>query len=310
MEVAQKAERSESAGVPVPIVYSWGRSDFGSLFCKPGDDHIDGVYQFQSTRTIMQMSSNIYHSAAVTSTGEIYTCGENYDGQVAPKCAGASEDENEHKRPRILDLLGGQQRITFVSCGLTHTVCVTASGCAITFGGNECGQLGHTPNSITTVPPKMVNFQTHHSGGGAMSNAGGILIRKAAAGDLFSLFLTTSGEVYGCGSASYLGNPISGDASRASNVTSAQRVESLASTHIMGLVAGSSHALALTGSGDLFGWGDNLHCQLGFNSRAGVPSTGATSTNNAGMSLCMYYASGTGVVTLNSVDTSSVPLWV
>jgi alpha-tubulin suppressor-like RCC1 family protein len=281
MEI-DKPERSESLGVPVPIVYSWGRSDFGSLFRKPGDDDIDGVFQFESTRTIMQMSSNVYHSAAVTSTGELYTCGENYDGQVAPKCAGAADDENEHKRPRILDILGGQQRITSVSCGLTHTVCVTATGLAITLGGNECGQLGHTPNTITNVPPKMVVFHTHHQG---LAAGSGVLIRKAAAGDLFSLFLTTSGEVYGCGSASYLGNPIVGDGSRA-NVTSAQRVEPLTGTHIMDLVAGSSHVLALTGSGEVFGWGDNIHCQLGFNSRSNeasnITSAAAGNSSTAG----------------------------
>ena len=96
-----KFGRADSYGsaAPVPIVYSWGRSDFGNLFHKPGEDHIDGVYQFQSSRTVMSLSSNVYHSAAVTSTGELYTCGENYDGQVAPK-QGSSQDVEETKRPR------------------------------------------------------------------------------------------------------------------------------------------------------------------------------------------------------------------
>jgi alpha-tubulin suppressor-like RCC1 family protein len=274
-----KAERSESFGVPAPIpmVYSWGRSDFGNLFRKPGDDHIDGVYQFHSPRTIMQVSSNIYHSAAVTSTGELYTCGENYDGQVSPKCSSAANEEEECKRPRILDMLGGQQRVTAVSCGLTHTVCVTASGCAVSFGGNESGQLGHTPNTISNVPPKIVQFNTHGHTSGSAGTSGGLVIKKAVAGDLFSLFLTTSGEVYGCGSPSYLGNvlPIS---EANTNITTAQRVETLIGTHVTELVAGSAHVLILTGSGVVYGWGDNAHFQLGFSCTGKQDAGNAQST--------------------------------
>jgi alpha-tubulin suppressor-like RCC1 family protein len=31
-----------------------------------------------------QISSNLYHSSAITSTGEIYTCGNNVEGEVQP----------------------------------------------------------------------------------------------------------------------------------------------------------------------------------------------------------------------------------
>jgi alpha-tubulin suppressor-like RCC1 family protein len=31
-----------------------------------------------------QISSNLYHSSAITSTGEIYICGNNCEGEVQP----------------------------------------------------------------------------------------------------------------------------------------------------------------------------------------------------------------------------------
>jgi alpha-tubulin suppressor-like RCC1 family protein len=278
---ATKAERSESFGVPVPIpiVYSWGRSDLGNLFRKPDEEAADGVYRFQSTRTIISVSSNVYHSAAVTSTGELYTCGENYDGQVAPKTTADASESTDWTRPRILELLGGQQRITSVSCGLTHTVCVTSSGRAISFGGNESGQLGHTPTAISNVAPKIVTFHTHSAGGGSAGSGGqgGLLIKKAACGDLFSLFLTTSGEVYGCGSAAYLGNSQTGKNGE-EIVRVAQRIEALTGSHVVEIVASTGHALVLTGSGEVYGWGDNVQYQLGYVSRSADP----TSTSDAG----------------------------
>ena len=90
---------------------------------------------FQGYQRIIQISSNAYHSAALTSTGEVYTCGSNEDGQVDP-----NKDESGRvpvllPRPRIFEALA-TNRITFVACGLTHTVCVTAVGSVVSFGGN------------------------------------------------------------------------------------------------------------------------------------------------------------------------------
>ena len=266
-------ERMESSSIPihVPIVFSWGRSDFGNLLKKPGDDQIDGVYQFQTTRTIMNTSSNIYHSAAVSSTGELYTCGENYDGQVAPKTS-SGYNEEECKRPRILDLFGGQQRIISVSCGLTHTVCVAASGCAISFGGNESGQLGHSPKIISNVPPKIVTFQAPLTSATTGSIHSNILIRKVSCGDLFTIFLTTAGEVYGCGSASYLGNSLYTEENNMIMYT-AQRVDSLTGTYVTDITTGAEHTLILTNTNDIYTWGSNIHCQLGYNNDTSSAST-------------------------------------
>lgn len=248
-----------------PTLYSWGRSDFGNLFRRPEDESQDGVYEFHSTRTIMAISSNAYHSAAVTSTGELYTCGENDDGQVSPNKVIKDDGtiEQDFKRPRILEILGNQQRITSVSCGLTHTTCVTASGCAVSFGGNESGQLGHTPKVISKVPPKIVAFNVTHGHSSMMGGGvGSVVIKKAVCGDLFTLFLTTSGEVYGCGSASYIGNPL--PTAGAVNISAAQRVESLVGTNVTDIAAGSLHAMALTHGGDVYSWGSNVHFELGY----------------------------------------------
>lgn len=239
----------ESALFDQPRVLSWGRNDLGCLMHRNDEDIREGIYSFSHTnRTIVAVASNVYHTAAVTSTGELYTCGQNDQGQADP-----DSPDDHFERPHVVDNIGNHKVIS-VACGLNHTVCVTAAGCAISFGSNESGQLGHTANKHTKVPPRVVNFTISASRRAAM------IITKVACGDLFSLFLLTSGEVFGCGSATFLGNP-----HRPSQqiISQAERVETLVSSNIIDIAAGSSHALALSSSGELYGWGTNTHFQLG-----------------------------------------------
>ncbi|RYH29664.1 hypothetical protein EON65_07765 [archaeon] len=239
----------ENALFDQPRVLSWGRNDLGCLMYRNDEDIRDGIYSFSHTnRTIVSVASNVYHTAAVTSTGELYTCGQNDQGQVD-----ADSPEEQFERPHVVDNIGNHKVIS-VACGLNHTVCVTAAGCAISYGSNESGQLGHSASKHTKVPPKVVNFTI------AASRRAAMIITKVACGDLFSLFLLTSGEVFGCGSATFLGNPYRPNQLI---VSQAERVETLVSSNIIDIAAGSAHALALSSSGELYGWGTNTHYQLG-----------------------------------------------
>jgi alpha-tubulin suppressor-like RCC1 family protein len=245
-----------------PTVVSWGRSDLGCLLKKKDSEMKDGFsFSPSDTRNFVSVASNSYHTAALTATGELYCCGQNDEGQL-----GLIESSPVVDKLQLVESMGNHQVIS-VACGLMHTVCITASGCAISFGSNESGQLGHTPEKMSKVAPKVVNFSFP-----PRKNA--MIITKVACGDLFSLFLTTSGEVFGCGSASFLGNLPNSNRLIASQ---AERVEALVGTNIVDVVAGSSHALALSTSGELYGWGSNRHFELGIEQPS---NTNAQSTNN------------------------------
>jgi len=256
-----------------PSIYSWGRRDLKCLFHHTDSDHKDGIYSYNHVnRNFIFIASNIYHSAALTSTGELYTTGDNSEGQVRDCYSVADDESMDHKfsKPKIVESLINQ-RISSVSCGSSHTVCVTASGCAISFGGNECGQLGHSVDKITHVAPRMSTFVIDRSVHGH-----GVVVKKVACGDLFTLFLSTTGEVYGCGSSIYLGNKTavtaagvkdgktSDDVLQATNVCSAQRIETLVSLHIVDITAGCTHSMAITARGELYTWGANNQFQLGY----------------------------------------------
>lgn len=64
------------AQFPPLIVYSWGRSDLGCLFRSDlGPFEPSVPVQFSRNHKIRVISSNVYHTAAVTTTGEVYLCG-------------------------------------------------------------------------------------------------------------------------------------------------------------------------------------------------------------------------------------------
>ena len=60
--------------------------------------------------------------------------------------------------------------------------------------GNECGQLGHSPKQVSKVLPRVVEFRWNGKAGSNTSH----ILQNVACGDLFTLFLTASGEVFKC----------------------------------------------------------------------------------------------------------------
>lgn len=138
-----------------------------------------------------------------------------------------------------------------VSCGLYHTTCLTASGLAISFGGNESGQCGHSGSKHSRVSPKVVEF--------AGRDKSSVLVKQIAAGDLFTLFLTSSGEVYACGAGLYMGC----EKYRDKSIPKAERVDSLLGSNVVFIAAGARHAFAVTSAGEVYGWGNGRFGQLG-----------------------------------------------
>lgn len=223
-------------------VYCWGRFDLAALLHSDLERHnVDEDVTFLSKRKIVQISSNIYHSAAITATGELYTCGMNDEGQV-------SEDLSQPMvvKPRLVESLL-HHRICVVACGQYHTVCVTATGVVLSFGGNEVGQLGHSPGTMRCTQPKV------------MDGLGGKFATTSACGDLYSLVLTTTGEVYSCGIGPCAGH------GHGQNSTRAERIDVLASRSVRAMTAGAYHAACLCVTGEVYVWGDGNSGQLGVN---------------------------------------------
>ena len=133
-----------------------------------------------------------------------------------------------------------------VSAGFEHSLAVTTKGKVLAWGSNSFGQLGDGTTTSSDMPVRVRLPQ-------------GTRASAVAAGDTFSLVLTSKGKVlaWGRNSNGQLGN------GSTRNSDAPVRTRLPRRTRVRGLFAGCFHSLALTSKHKLLGWGSNGAGQLG-----------------------------------------------
>eukprot|EP00953_Heterococcus_sp_UTEX-ZZ885_P038267 19643-Heterococcus_DN1.PRE.3 len=157
------------------------------------------------------------------------------------------------------------QCYSVVSCGLYHTVCLTATGVVVTFGGNEAGQCGHSPDKHTKALPMAMTGLAARAPRGCV---------QVAAGDMFTLCLTAqqckSARTTSTIAVLHYCYRITAAATTISSIGSGSNVDRHTVEPIIGMAAlpiRSVHAphrnsaLAVTALGAAYSWGLNSHGQ-------------------------------------------------
>ena len=85
---------------------------------------------------VTQVSAGMYHSCALTASGQLYTWGNNSKGQL-----GLGRNSDMVFSPSLVESLTGVP-VAGVTCGGNHTLVVTRSGAVYAWGSNNHGQLG------------------------------------------------------------------------------------------------------------------------------------------------------------------------
>jgi alpha-tubulin suppressor-like RCC1 family protein len=212
-----------------------------------------------ATGTITQIAAGCEHSLALTSSGQLYTFGENYWGQLGSVTNNFTKHANP--TPALVTLPGATGTITQIAAGCEHSLALTSSGQLYSFGENYWGQLGSVTNNFTkhaNPTPALVT----------LPGANGT-ITQLAAGCEHSLAATSSGQLY------TFGNDDSGQLGREESGTIADPTPGLvtlpgANGTITQLAAGCEHSLALTSSGQLYTFGLNYEGQLGIRTNSGT----------------------------------------
>ncbi|CAA0826832.1 Regulator of chromosome condensation (RCC1) family with FYVE zinc finger domain [Striga hermonthica] len=194
---------------------------------------------------VTSVSCGPWHSAAITSLGQLFTFGDGTFGALGHGdnlCTGF---------PREILALKGQKAVK-ISCGFWHTAAIievcsespnvtnSPTGKLFTWGNGDDGQLGQgdklcrlIPNSVTM--PNDKNFC------------------QVACGQCVTVALTECGQVYS------MGSTISGDTHMLPT-----RVEGkLKNCFVKEISCGSHHVVALTSSSEVFTWGKGKNGQLG-----------------------------------------------
>ncbi len=241
-------------------LYAFGRNYYGQLGNETNVGNIFGINSTPAlvtlpgaTGPVTQVAAGQGHSLAVTATGQLFAFGLNWFGQLGSATNNRTEEANPV--PALVTLPGATGPVTLVAAGGFHSLALTSTGQLYAFGDNDAGQLGTATNSPTGANPTPTLV--------ALPGATGP-VTKIAAGEFFSLAVTSTGQLYAFGENHY------GELGNATNNLTQEPNPTPSLVTLPGEVgpvtlvaAGMSHSLALTSSGQLYAFGENRFGELG-----------------------------------------------
>lgn len=223
-------------------VFSWGEGEDGKL----GHGNrltLEKPKLIESLRTkrVRDIACGSSHSAAITSSGELYTWGLGEYGRLG------HGDNCTQLKPKLVATLQGH-RVVQVACGSrdAQTLCLTEEGLVFSWGDGDFGKLGRGGSEGCSVPHQVERL-----------NSVGVM--QIECGAQFSLALTKSGEVWTWGKGDYyrLGHGTD------QHVRKPTPIQGLRGKKVIHVAVGALHCLAVTDSGQVYAWGDNDHGQQG-----------------------------------------------
>ena len=189
----------------------------------------------EAPNNVIQISAGSYHTLALTNTGEIYSFGNNFNGELG---YGNYDDTN------IPTLIPNLYNIIQISSGANHSLALSNDGKIYSFGINNNGQLGLGDNSSRNIPTLILKIPNN-------------IIQISAGGD-HSLALSNDGKIYSFGKNNKgqlgLGNYTD---------INIPTLISKMSNNIIQISAGAKHSLCLSSSGKIYSFGKNKSGQLG-----------------------------------------------
>ncbi|RDX74543.1 Ultraviolet-B receptor UVR8, partial [Mucuna pruriens] len=208
-------------------------------------------------RRVLLVSAGASHSVALLSGNVVCSWGRGEDGQLG------HGDADDRLLPTKLSALDGQD-IICVSCGADHTMARSESGRNVYSWGwyyalllnhllasvGDFGRLGHGDHSDMFIPHPIRALQ-------------GLMIEQIACGDSHCLAVTMDNQVlsWGRNQNGELGLGTTEDS------LLPQKIQKFEGIRIKMVAAGAEHSVAITGDGNLYGWGWGRYGNLGLGDR-------------------------------------------
>ena len=171
-------------------LFTWGYNWYGQL----GDGtttngftptEITSRFILATEDKIIQVSLGGNHSAALTSSGRLFTWGYNHSGQLGDFNAGTYRYSPKEITNRFS--LATEDKIIQVSLGTSHSAALTSSGRLFTWGSNYNGQLGDEIYNNRSTPTEITN---------RFSLATGDKIIRVSLSNYISAALTSNGRLF------------------------------------------------------------------------------------------------------------------
>jgi alpha-tubulin suppressor-like RCC1 family protein len=163
-------------------LYSWGGGMFGRL--GHGDEESQTLPRpvaALSAVRVVSMSASAHHTLAVCEAGEAYSWGYGGNGRL-----GHGDTANRSTPTRIESLRG--ERLVSIAAGFAFSLGVTEAGAVLSWGANECGQLGHRDRETRLAPAQLKTLQH-------------VRIVAATAGKEHAIAIADGGKAFGWGCA-------------------------------------------------------------------------------------------------------------
>ncbi|XP_035681432.1 regulator of chromosome condensation-like [Branchiostoma floridae] len=257
-------------------------------------------------KIIVDVAAGALHSAFLTSEGEVWTCGNNDEGEVARPTAG---DVDGHRvTSTCLDASG--LVAAAVSCGDSFTAILDTRGRLF-----WAGQLRDSNGVYYNIGPRLQEVPgwwapvTKISTGGNhlavlvantiaccgapdLGQLGRIRARRAlkrssketaltlspwttasdfvdvCCGQNTTIGITAAGDIFGCGANNQCQLALEGP----QIIWTTTRIEALSQRQLVQVAMGDTHGIALSSTGAVLCWGDRWEGQLGDNRACGTPS--------------------------------------
>ena len=225
---------------PNGALSAWGWNVTGQL-CNgntKGSD-VPQKVSLLSGKKVTAIAAGFAHSLVLTSTGAMFACGKNDDGELGN---GSTADSDVPMRVK----LPAGARVTTIAAS-EHDLAVTSAGTVLAWGSNLFGELGDgSAGGASDVP---VN----------VSIPAGIGVTAVAAGAWHSLALTSTGAVLAWG---YNSDGELGDGNTTNSAVPV-KVDLPPGIKVTAIAAGGYFSLALTATGSVYAWGYNADGELG-----------------------------------------------
>ena len=219
--------------------------------------------------TVTHVAAGQDHSLVATSSGQLYAFGYNYYGQLGITTNDLTGTPNP--TPTLVTLPGEIGTVTQVAAGPDNSLVATSAGQLYAFGSNYYGQLGSTANNSTSSPNPTPTLVTLPGESGTVT--------QVAAGQYHSLVATSSGQLYafGLNLSGQLGNAASSGLPTPNPTPELVTLPGETGT-VTEIAAGEDDSLAVTSTGQLYGFGDNDDGELGSTANSGTTSANPTPT--------------------------------
>ncbi|XP_006854768.2 uncharacterized protein LOC18444535 isoform X2 [Amborella trichopoda] len=200
---------------------------------------------------VSSISCGPWHTAVVTSSGQLFTFGDGTFGVLG------HGDRKSSYIPREVESLKGLRTVR-AACGVWHTAAVVevmvgtssssncSSGKLFTWGDGDKGRLGHGDKEPRLVPTCVAALVEPN-------------FCKVACGHSLTVALTTSGHVYTMGSTVYgqLGNP------QADGKLPTRVEGKIQKSFVEEISCGAYHVAVLTSRTEVYTWGKGANGRLG-----------------------------------------------